>query len=365
MILSFILRIKSNTFAMQVKIYLVVFIITAIGSGIRAGNPDRQGQAGAAELLMNPWGQSAGVHSMSTSSVRGIESMRINIAGLSRIQKLEIGISNNRLFSGTGMNLNSLGLGFKMGNSGALGIEIASLDFGQIPVTTVNQPGGTGGFFSPSFFQLGLGYSYTYANKISVGMLMRLVSESIQDVSASGIALDAGVQYVSGSKDNFKLGIALRNIGSPMAFGGEGLSVKRENPDPAGGVLYELTYDARAASFELPSMLNMGVSYDYYVGGENYLRTLVNFTSNAFSRDQIGAGLEFSFQNMVVFRAAYKYDLGSSVVDSRNIYTGFSAGGSIEVPFKKGGANNLGVDYAYRTTNPFKGTHNLTLRFSF
>lgn len=350
---------------MQIKIYLVIILFFLISIHTKAGNPDRQGQAGAVELLMNPWGRSAGVHSMSTSSVRGVEAMRINIAGLSRIQKLEIGVSNNRLFSGTGMNLNSLGFGFKMGKSGALGIEFASLDFGQIPVTTINQPAGTGGFFSPSFFQLGLGYSYTYANKISVGMLMRLVSESIQDVSASGIALDAGVQYISGPKDNFKLGISLRNIGSPMAFGGEGLSTKRGNPDPAGGVIYELTYDARAASFELPSMLNMGVSYDFYVGKENYIRSLINFTSNAFSRDQIGAGLEFSYQNLVVLRGAYKYDMGSTSESTSNIYTGFAVGASIEVPIKKGGTNNLGLDYAYRTTNPFKGTHNFTLRFSF
>ena len=34
-----------------------------------------------------------------------------------------------------------------------------------------------------------------------------------------GWAIDAGVQYVSGEKDNFKLGISLRNIGSPMQFG--------------------------------------------------------------------------------------------------------------------------------------------------
>ena len=208
---------------MNIKIYTILAFLVVSLMKLEGGNPDRQGQAGASELLMNPWGRSAGLHSMSTSSVMGVEAMRINIAGLSRIKKLEIGVSNNRLFSGTGMNLNSFGLGFKMGKSGAFGVEFASLDFGQIPVTTVNQPAG--------FFQLGLGYSFTYANKISVGMLMRLVSESIQDVSASGFAIDAGVQYVAGPKDNFKLGISLRNIGSPMAFGGEGLSVKRNNPD--------------------------------------------------------------------------------------------------------------------------------------
>jgi hypothetical protein len=314
---------------------------------------------------MNPWGRSAGLHSMSTSSVTGVEAMRINIAGLSRINKFEIGLSNNRLYSGTGMNLNSMGLAFKSGKSGALGFEFASLDFGQIPVTTVNQPAGTGGFFSPSFFQLGMGYSYTYANKISVGMLMRLVSESIQDVNASGVALDAGVQYVSGPKDNFKLGISLRNIGSPMAFGGEGLSVKRDNIDPAGGVTYDLTYDVRAASFELPSMLNMGVSYDIYVGEDNFIRALANFTSNAFSKDQVGGGAEFSFQNKVMLRAAYKHELGAATVESKSIYTGFSAGGTVNVPMNKSGENTLAIDYAYRTTNPFKGTHNFTLRFAF
>jgi hypothetical protein len=336
-------------------------MLLVIGNAV-AGNPDRQGQAGAAELLMNPWGRSAGLHSMSTSSAVGVEAMRINIAGLSRIRNMEIGVSHSRLFSGSGMNLISGALGFKMGKAGALGIELVSLDFGQIPVTTVNQPGGTGGFLSPSFVQIALGYSYTYANKISVGMLARLVNEGIQDVTATGIAIDAGVQYVSGPKDNFKLGISLRNVGSPMQFGGEGLSVKNSNIDPAGGVVYELTYDARAASFELPSMLNMGVSYDVYFGEKNFLRSMVNFTSNAFSKDQIGAGMEFSIQDLVVFRAAYKHDLGSATIESRNIYSGFSAGASIESSLTKGGPNN-GIDYAYRTTN--KGSHNLTLRFSF
>lgn len=350
---------------MKIKFYILTALMSVVAGSGFAGNPDRQGQAGASELLLNPWGRSAGLHSMSTSSVQGVEAMRINIAGLSRISKFEIGVSNNRLFSGTGMNFNSLGMGFKMGKSSALGIEFASLDFGQIPVTTVNQPAGTGGYFSPSFFQLGLGYSYTYANKISVGMIMRLVSESIQDVSASGFALDAGVQYVSGPKDNFKLGISLRNVGSPMSFGGEGLSVKRDNPDPAGGVNYELTYDSRSASFELPSMLNLGLSYDFYLNEDMFIRGLGNFTSNAFSRDQVGVGAEFSFRKLVVLRAAYKHSLGSSDSSTRDIYTGFAGGASVEVPISKGGSNNLGIDYAYRATNPFKGTHNFTLRFSF
>ena len=51
--------------------------------GVHAGNPDRQGEAGAHELLINPWARSAGLHTLNTSSIMGVEAMRLNIAGLS------------------------------------------------------------------------------------------------------------------------------------------------------------------------------------------------------------------------------------------------------------------------------------------
>ncbi len=350
---------------MRYTFYSVLTILIFASTALVAGNPDRQGQAGASELLINPWARSAGLHSMSTSSVMGVEAMRINIAGLSRIQNLELGISNANLYSGSGLQMSAGAIGIKLGKSGALGVEFSSLNFGDIPVTTTNQPAGTGGYFSPSFFQLGLGYSLTYANKISVGALVRYVSEGLQDVSATGIAIDAGVQYVSGERDNFKLGISLKNVGTPMAFGGEGLTVRRPNPTPDGGVVYEIAYNSRGAEFELPSSLNMGVSYDFYVGDDHYIRALGNFTSNAFSKDQIGFGAEFYFRDLFSIRGGYKADVGNSDIEAQSIYTGFAAGASVEVPISSGGENRIGLDYAYRTTNPFKGTHNFTLRFAF
>jgi hypothetical protein len=330
-----------------------------------AGNPDRQGEAGAGELLFNPWARSSGLHSMNTSSVFGVESMRINIAGLSRINKSEFVVANSRLFEGTGLGMSAVGFATRMGSNGALGISLTSLNFGDIPITTVNQPEGTGGTFSPNFFNIGIGYSYLYENKISVGFLVRAINESLPDVSASGISLDAGVQYVTGPKDNFRLGIALNNIGTPMRFGGEGLTFQGPNPDRGGGAAYQLTFAQRAERFELPSTLNIGLSYDIYVGDDDYIRLLGNFTSNAFSRDQVGAGAEFAFRNIVVFRAAYKIDVGSIGPIAEGLYTGLAAGVSFEVPFKKGSNQNLGIDYAYRDTNPFRGSHNLSLRLAF
>jgi len=343
--------------------YIAIVMITLLACvQVDAGNPDRQGEAGATELLFNPWARSAGLHSMSTASVFGVEALRLNIAGLSRMEGTELLIGNTRLFEGTDIRLNALGFGRKMGENSAFGITLTSVDFGDIPITTSAQPEGTGGSFSPNFFHIGVGYSYIYDNKISVGILVRGISESLTNASAFGIALDAGVQYVTGEDDNFKLGISLRNIGSPMTFSGEGLSYEVDNPGTTTD--FPITFDARAESFELPSVLNIGVSYDFLPTEDIKFRTLANFTANSFSRDEVGAGVEFFFKDFVALRAAYKIELDAGSQAERDVYTGFAAGFSLYLPVKKLENRKVGIDYAYRATDPFRGTHNFTVRLN-
>lgn len=347
------------------KIYFSFLIFSAITCLLLAplygGNPDRQGEAGAYELLMNPWARSAGLHSMPTSMVRGVEAMRLNVAGLSRINRLEVVAGHAIYLQGTDINMNALGIATKVGESGALGISLMALDFGDIRETTVDQPEGTGATFSPQFFNIGLGYAYTFENKISVGIAFRAVSESINDLSAFGFAIDAGVQYVTGEEDNFKFGIALRNVGTPMQYTGEGLATQLNIP--GGG--YELTLDQRAAAYELPSMLNIGLSYDFLIGEKNRLTALGNFTSNSFSRDQIGGGIEYSLNELFMLRAGYRFEMGVDTEVEEPIYTGLSAGASVDVPISRSNPDlRLGIDYAYRATKVWDGTHNISVRIN-
>ena len=341
---------------------LIIFLSL---QSVFAGNPDRQGEAGAYELLMNPWARSAGLHTLSTSMVQGVESMRINIAGLPRISKTEIKLSNAQYLFGTGITMNAIGIAQRMGKdkNSAFGISLMALGMGDIDVTVVNLPEGTGATFTPAFFHLGLSYAHIFENKVSVGILLRAISESISDVNAFGLGIDAGVQYVTGERDNFKFGISIRNVGTPMKFGGPGMSIQNSATNPA--VEYPLTYDQRGNKFELPSMLNIGLSYDFYLRDAMRLSTLGNFTSNSFSRDQIGVGLEFGLNEKFMLRAAYKYELGAVEEGQANIYTGISAGASVIFNLKKNEINGLVLDYAYRMTNPFGGTHNISLGYKF
>lgn len=347
------------------KRILYTFIFTLLIATLSfAGNPDRQGEAGAGELLLNPWATSAGLHSMTTSFVSGVDALRINPAGIGRLSGREVYLANTRLYEGSTLQHNAVGYAQRGKGNGAFGFSLAIVDFGDITITTEDQPEGTGGFYSPSFVNLGMGYSYTYENKISVGILARMISETLPNLSAFGMAVDAGVQYVSGEKENFKLGISLRNIGTPMRFSGEGLS--RQIVETEGQSEFPVKIDTRAESFDLPSVLNIGFSYDFYLREDIYIRGLANFTSNAFSRDQIGGGVELHYGTLITLRGGYKYEIGSELGSSTsNVYTGAAAGASINVPFKTGSSSKLGIDYAYRTTSPFRGTHNFGIRLTF
>lgn len=349
---------------MRKSLYIVLALLMVVAySDVKAGNPDRQGEAGAFELLLNPWSRSSGLHTLGTANIMGVESMRLNVAGLSFINNTEIVASRSNYLSGSDVYLNAVGLGQRIGKSGVLGLSLMAVDFGDIPITTTNQPEGTGGTFSPIFTNIGLSYAHLFENKISVGLTVRSISESSSSVKASGVALDAGIQY---KNENVRLGISLRNIGTPLRFEGEGLSTPLVAPN--GSTI--MTVDQRAARYELPTVLNIGASYDMPIDEVNKITIVANFASNSFSRDEIGAGVEYSFKDMLMLRAAYKYELGlgASPEIEGSIYTGIAAGASLQVPLSKDEDkknNKFGIDYSYRTSNPYLGSHNLGVRLSF
>ncbi len=135
-----------------------------------AGNPDRAGSAGATQLLINPWARSAGWGLANSASVRGVEAMFGNVAGLAMVNKTEIVFSNTRWLSGSGTTINSIGFGQKMGASGVLGISATTLGFGELEVTTVDDPAPGRGTFSPTMANIGISYAKSFSNSIHGGL---------------------------------------------------------------------------------------------------------------------------------------------------------------------------------------------------
>ncbi len=335
--------------------------LALVAGAAMAGNPDRAGSAGATQLLVNPWARSSGWALANSAMLKGVEGMFGNVAGLAHVRKTELLFTSTRWLEGSGVKVNAVGFGQKLGESGVLGISATTFSFGELPVTTVDQPEGGMGTFSPTQANIGLAYSKAFSNSIYGGLLVRVISESIANVRTSGICFDAGIQYVTGPSDNIHFGIALKNVGPAMHFSGDGMSVQ--------GLLLggdkTMTLEQRSADFELPSMMNIGAAYDINISELHRVTVAGTFSSNSFTRDQFILGAEYAFKKMIHVRGGYLYEKNVTSSDLREtVFTGPSAGLSVDFPFGEEKKSAIAIDYGYRATNPFSGVHSIGVRLS-
>jgi len=354
--------------------YFFLLVICTAGTAGWAGNPERSGQAGASQLLINPFARSSGIGGMNIASCYGIESVINNPAGLAELKRSEFLFSHTRWLEGSDIRINAFGFGQKLGSESVIGFSAMAFDLGEIQRTTIAQPDGGIGTFSPTLLNLNLSYAHAFLDGlIKVGATVKVVHESISDAASNGVAFDAGVQYKS-ENQRFKLGVALRNVGPTMKYSGDGLSFRALT----GG--QNSTFDnnvfTNAADYQMPSVLSIGLAYTFPFGGTDSLGNVdapvkltptAAFISNTFSNDQFGVGVEATFIGRITIRGAYLYEEGANDQNftGADVFSGISAGLSADFPFGKNKNGLFAVDYSYSHTLIFNGTHSVGIRLNF
>ncbi len=336
-----------------------------------AGNEDRTGQAGASELLINPWARSAGLGGANSASAVGLEATYLNVAGIAHTKKTEFAFSHSYYLKGTDISINSFGLTQKVGESGVIGLGIMSMNFGDIMITTPELPEGGIGTFSPRMMNIGVSYAKAFSASIFGGINVKIISEGISNASAQGVALDAGIQYITGlgknkagkkHTDNFRFGIALKNVGPPISYSGDGFSFK-------GTILstgVDMTVQHRSEQFELPSLINIGMAYEYKPSDQVGLNFSGAFTSNSFSKDAWHIGAELNYMKYLSLRGAYYLEQkakDSDTEDVSSILSGPSAGFTVNLPFGKT-ERSFAIDYSIRFTRLFDNIHSVGARIN-
>jgi hypothetical protein len=357
--------------------YIAVTALAIMTSTTFAGNPERAGQGGAAELQINPFTRSSGWGMANTTGVKGLEATFLNIAGIAGVQKTEFLFSRTNYVAD--ISINSFGFAHKLGGedgASALSLGLTSFNFGDFVRTTTDQPDGTLGTFRVATSILSVGYANRFTDKINGGVQFKLYSQGTADVKANAIAIDAGVQYATTTnsesikQNDLRFAVSVKDIGPDYAPAGDGLSTKSS----LTGNDYETTTSLRAAKIELPTSVNIGMAYDFRLDKDsnlyrNRLTAAFNFTNNAYSRNQTSLGLEYAYNELFMVRAGMVYEKGIfqelGPEGRSSFFTGFNFGISAEPSLSKDNGNTMAIDLSYRTTNPFGGVLGLGLRFNF
>ena len=129
---------------------------------------------------------------------------------------------------------------------------------------------------------------------------------------------------------------------------------------------------AKSKKTTLPALLNIGTSYDININVHR-LTGAGTFTSNSFQKDQYRLGVEYSYKEILMLRGGYVAEDGimnskkAAEENSLDSYRttalrGPSAGFTLELPM--GNGSTFGLDYSYRHTNPFQGSHSIGARIN-
>ena len=340
------------------NILITAFLSLAIIPMLYAGNEDRVGSAGAAHLLVNPWARSSAIGDAGYAQINGLEATYTNIAGLAYTDKTQIKFNYSNWMGSAGVSFNSAGIAQRISEEGVIAISVQSMNFGDIPITTVENPEGNIGFFSPRTNIFNVGYARKFSSSISGGINFKVISESISNMKSNGIAIDAGIRYVTGEEDQLKFGITLKNVGPVMRYSGDGLAQQVEYTSTG----FIASLEERSATFEMPSLLCIGGSYDFIFNENNKLNLALGFTANSFSNDQYRIGMDYGMTNEKMafnLRAGYVYEKNLLNVENRsNALIGPSAGFSIDALVGKN-KTALGLEYCARFAGVFGTIHTI------
>jgi len=326
----------------------IILIIILIATSIYAGDVARKGTSGAEEVLIPVGARGIATAGAFLANVTGLESLFYNPAGLDIHPQTEAMFSYVSYLAD--INISYFAIGTSLGDFGSIAFDLKTLDFGDIPVTTVAFPDGTGDTYSPAFVTYGLTYSKVLTDRIGIGANFKLVTENIQNAGATGFAVDAGVQYRFSSE--LMIGAAVKNIGTNMQYSGDDLSTRTTIPGTVPGAASG-SYQILTESFLIPSSFQLSLTYAFNFDEQNNLLIAGAYTANNAYEDAANLGLEYGFMKNFFLRGGYTYLVENQ---DESIY-GLTFGAGIH--YDIGAGVGFTFDYAYRVVQEFANANQI------
>lgn len=330
----------------------VVMLTLTVPARLDAGSRNRVGTSAAEQVLIPVGARDLAMGGSSVALSSGIGGLYWNPAGIARSRhNADVMVSHMDYFAGIGVNY--FGVSGNFAGFGSLAFTIKSLSFGDIPLTTEEAPDGTGGTFSPNFFTAGVTYARQLTDRVFVGATFKIVSEQFERVGATGAAVDVGVQYHDFvNVPGLNMGVVIKDVGTQMKYDGPGLL----RQSTVSGVGRFVKIDP--ASFDLPSTMELGLSYTLTMPGNNQVHLSSMFQNNNYSSDEYRLGGEYVFGDFVFLRGGYSF----AATDQENYLYGLNFGGGLNLNLT---GLDLGLDYTFRTMDTFTDNHLLELKVGF
>jgi hypothetical protein len=283
-------------------ILLIAGLVLLASGAADAGNSlSKVGTAGAQFLKLGIGARYTAMGEASVASVNDGYALYWNPAAMGSISKSHLEFTNTSWIDDVTLNYIAYVRPTSVGTFGASATVLSS---GDMEVTTIEQPDGTGRMFSATSYALVVGYAKQMTDFFSFGLGVKYVTERISEERASGVAFDFGTMLRPGYR-NLRIGMNISNLGPQLKFSGSELNF-RYNPAPDNPNYDKTKGQLSVDSYELPLVFRIGAAYDLQYSRNTRVTLAIEAHDPSDNYQQGALGAEVAFFDKFFVRGGYK-----------------------------------------------------------
>ncbi len=340
----------------RVKIFLLItcFSLTQIFAQGFISDVSKKGTTAAPFLTIGQSARAIGMGSAFVGVVNDVSSIYWNPAGLTKAEGVNVMFDHTMWIAD--IKYNYLAASYNLGDIGTLGFSFTGSDIGEMNVTTILKPEGTGETFSATQAAFSIAYAIQLTENFSIGFNPKFIYESIWRMDASAFAMDLGVQYVTPFDDAI-LAMSISNFGTSMKLLGNSNLVLHDLDPINSGNNGNIPAYLETNSWSLPLTFRVGVAYSPIRSETHKLMLAFDAMHPSDNYESVNMGAEYAYDDFLFFRAGYK----SLFLDKSE--ESFSLGFGVKQFLV--GSVSFKIDYAYQDFGRFSDIQKFTLTISF
>jgi long-subunit fatty acid transport protein len=333
---------------------LMMMLVTSLFGQNLINDVSKRGTTAASFLSIGQGTRAIGMGSAYVALADDPSSLYWNPAGITKVKGVGFIVDHTKWIAD--IDYNFLGLTYNLGDYGTIGLSFTTSNIGEMKVTTIEQPEGTGETFNATDAAFSLAWAIQLTENFAIGFNPKFVYQSIWQTSSSAIAIDLGVQYVT-PFDGMILGMSISNFGTKMQLQGSSELVLYD-PDPTTtGNNSSIPAYLQTDSWELPLNFRVGVAYEPLKLDQHRILIALDALHLSDNYESVNVGGEYTFNDMFSIRGGYK---SLFLNDSEESFS-FGAGlkqlllGNVSVQF----------DYAYQDFGRLNNIQKFSLSINF
>lgn len=300
--------------------YALAMVLMALGlGGTPALGQNKVGTTSATFLNAGIDARGAAMGNAQVAIADRVSALHWNPAGIAKITGHAAAFTHADWFLDT--QLQNVGVVLNGGQMGNLGLSLTAYNYGEIEVTRVDVPEGTGEMFSPLDLALGLTYARNLTTRFALGGTARYVRQTIWNSSATGFAVDLGVNYRTDFR-NMRIGMAITNFGTDMQMSGKDLRVAHDTDPNNAGNNDRLPARMETDSWPMPLNFRVGLAMDLVSSSSQIITLAADAQQPNDQSASVNAGLEYTFRQLVFLRGGYRQAF-STITEDGGLALGF------------------------------------------